>query len=353
MTGTPWYATREQAMNALDFTESAKARIRIDRALASATDIVRGQLKRDFWPVQATRYWPWPVPGRTSTWRLWLDQDEIISLDTLVAGGITIATGDYLLEPVNDGPPYDRIEINLGSDASFESGPLTDQRSIAGTGLFGYTDTAADAGTIAETLDDTETAVDVSDSAAIGVGDLIQVADERMVVTGKQLLDTGQTVSTGGIDNQRGTTALPVSSGAAFTADEQIMVGSERMRIADIAGNILVVDRAVNGSVIAAHASTTAIYAYRTLTVTRGVLGTDPAAHNNGSAVSRWVPPALVTSYCLAEALNIIEQDPTGWARTAGSGDNARQMSATALKRIADLAKAAHGRAGQMRMRAV
>jgi hypothetical protein len=65
------------------------------------------------------------------------------------------------------------------------------------------------------------------------------------------------------------------------------------------------------------------------------------------------VPPALVTSYCLAEALNIVEQDPTGWARMAGSGDNARQMSATALKRIADLAKAAHGRAGQMRMRAV
>jgi hypothetical protein len=353
MTGTPWYATREQAMNALDFVESARTRVRVDRALASATDIVRGQLKRDFWPVQATRYWPWPVPGRTSTWRLWLDQDEIISLDTLVAGGTTITTGDYLLEPVNDGPPYDRIEINLGSDASFESGPLTTQRSIAATGKFGHTDAAADAGTIAEALDDTETGVDVSDSAAIGVGDLIRVDSERMTVTGKNLLATGQTVGTGGIDNQRGTTSLPVSSGAAFTVDEQIVVDSERMRIADIAGNTLIVDRAVNGSVIAAHTSTTAIYAYRTLTVTRGALGTDPAAHNNGATVSRWVPPALVTSYCLAEALNIVEQDPTGWARMAGSGDNARQMSATALERIRKLAMAAHGRAGQMRMRAV
>jgi hypothetical protein len=353
MTGTPWYATREQAMNALDFTESARTRIRVDRALASATDIVRGQLKRDFWPVQATRYWPWPVPGRTSTWRLWLDQDELISLDTLVSGGTTIATGDYLLEPANDGPPYDRIEINLGSDASFESGPLTDQRSIAATGLFGYTDDAADAGTIAEALDDVETGVDVSDSASIGVGDLIKVDNERMVVTGKQLLDTGQTVATGGIDNQRGTTALPVSSGAAFTVDEQIVVDSERMRIADIAGNTLVVERAVNGSVIAAHTATTAVYAYRTLTVTRGVLGTDPAAHNNGSAISRWVPPALVTSYCLAEALNIIEQDPTGWARMAGSGDHQRVMSGATIDRLAKLAKAQHGRAGQMRMRAV
>jgi hypothetical protein len=353
MTGTPWYATREQAMNALDFTESARTRARVDRALASATDIVRGQLNRDFWPIQATRYWPWPVPGRTSTWRLWLDQHELISLDTLVAGGVTIATGDYLLEPANDGPPYDHIEINLGSNASFASGPLTDQRSIVATGKFGYTDDAATAGTIAEVLDDTETGVDVSDSAAIGVGDLIKVDNERMVVTGKQLLNTGQTVSTGGIDNQRGTTSLPVSSGAAFTVDEQIVIDSERMRIADIAGNTLIVDRAVNGSVIAAHTSTTAIYAYRTLTVVRGVLGTDPAAHNNGSTITRWVPPALVTSYCLAEALNIIEQDPTGWARMAGSGDNARQMSATALKRIADLTKAQHGRAGQMRMRAV
>lgn len=353
MTGTPWYATREQAMNALDFTESARTRARVDRALASATDIVRGQLKRDFWPVKATRYWPWPVPGRTSTYRLWLDQHELISVSTLVAGGVTIATGNYLLEPANDGPPYDYIEINLGSNASFQSGPLTVQRSIAVTGTFGHRDDTTDAGTVAEAVDTTETGVDVSDSAAIGVGDLIKVDSERMIVTGKQLLTTGQTVGGSGVDNQRGTTGLPVSSGAAFAVDEQIVVDSERMRIGDIAGNTLIVDRAVNGSVIASHANGATIYAYRTLTVIRGALGTDAATHNNGTPISRWVPPALVNSYCLAEALNIIEQDPTGWARIAGSGDNARQMSASAIERIRKLAMAAHGRAGQMRMRAV
>ena len=43
----------------------------------------------------------------------------------IVAGGTTIPASGYYLEPVNDGPPYTRVESNLSSQYAFAIGATT------------------------------------------------------------------------------------------------------------------------------------------------------------------------------------------------------------------------------------
>ena len=346
---TPWYATREEIKAELDVKETARSNARIDRALADATDAVHGLCKRVFYPTLATRSWNWPNSQSGTSWRLWLDASEVISVTTLTSGGTTIAASDFLLEPNQYGPPYSHIEINLGSNAAFGGGS-THQRDITITGLFGYRNDETTAGTTVEALDTSETGIDVdaATSAAVGVGSLLRIDSERVIVTARTNLDTGQTLG-GSITNVNNIVTVAVQSGAAFAAGETILIDSERMLVEDIAGNNLTVRRAWDGSTIAAHTAGAAIYAPRTLTVERGALGTTAATHSSGATVYRWDPPGPVRQLCVAEALTDLLQGRSGYARTAGSGESEREMSGRGLKDLRDRVYASHGRKGRTR----
>lgn len=330
------YATREDIKNELDVKETARSNARIDRALEDASRRVEGLCHRKFYPVQATRYFDWPARGGSTPWILRMNHQELISVSTLASGGVTITASQYNLEPVNDGPPYNRVEINLGEDASFGGGD-TYQRDVQIAGLWGHRNTESTAGALAEALDDSETAVDVNGacSAAVGVGSLVRVDSERMLVTGRAQLSTGQTLG-GSVTNQNNIVTVAVQSGAVFAAGEVILIDSERMLVEDIAGNNLTVRRAWDGSTIAAHTVGATIYAPRTLTVTRGALGTTAATHASGTAVALWVPPGPVRQLTIAEALTDLLQGRSGYARTSGSGDSEREASGRGLKDLRD-----------------
>lgn len=347
---TPWYATREEIKAELDVRETARSNARIDRALADATEAVYGLCHRIFYPVVATRHFDWPNSQSSTSWRLWLDANEVISVTTLTSGGTTIASGDYLLEPNQYGPPYNRIEINLGSSASFGGGD-THQRDITVTGLFGYRNDETSIGTITEALDASETSIDVNaaTSAAAGVGSLLRIDSERVIVTGRTQLDTGQTLGGSGLTNVSNSVTVAVQSGASFAAGETILIDGERMRVDEIAGNTLVVTRAWDGSTIAAHTVGAAIYAPRTLTVERGALGTTAAAHDSGASVYRWDAPGPVRQLCVGEAVNDLLQGRAGYARTAGAGDNEREVTGRGLKELQDRVYTSHGRKARSR----
>jgi len=348
---TPWYATREEIKAELDVKETARSNARIDRALADATDAVHGLCHRVFYPVQATRYFDWPGPQHARPWRLWLDASEILSVTTLTSGGITIAASDYFLEPNVYGPPYNRIEIDLDSNAAFGSGN-THQRDIGITGLWaGCALTETPAGATAEALDTSETGIDIdaATSAAVGVGSLLRIDTERVIVTARSNLDTGQTLGGTGLTIQNSAVTVAVQSGAAFAAGETILIDGERMRVDDIAGNTLVVTRAWDGSPIAAHSVGATIYAPRSLTVTRGALGTTAAAHDSGATVHRWDPPGPIRQYVIAEALNDLLQGRAGYARTAGSGENEREVTGRGLKELRERVYVSHGRKARTR----
>lgn len=344
----PQYATREDVKHALDYKETARNSSQIDRILDDASRSIESLCHRDFYPSNATRYKDWPNQQRARSWRLWLDRDELISVSALVAGGTTIPSTDYFLRP-DTGPPYTHIEIDLDSSSAFSAGN-THQRAIAITGVFGYGTVSVPAGALAEVLDSSETGVDVTNSAVVGVGDLILIESERMIVTDKSMLDTGQncTVLTASAAD---VSITGVTSGSVFR-DEIILVDSERMRVVDVAGTTVTVKRAFDGSVLATHSNGADIYALRTLTVERGAVGTTAVSHSTATAIGRHAVPGPVRGLCIAEAVAQLIDESTGYAATQRTGENSeRKVSRTALQERRDRVYSSHGR--KVRSRAV
>lgn len=348
----PVYASREDVKSALDFAETARNNGQVDRALVSASASIDRLTLRKFYPQVATRYFDWPDRNGSRPWRLWLGADELVSVTTLTAGGTVIAASDFFLEPANSGPPYSHVEIDLSSSASFSSGD-THQRAISILGVFAGCPAEDEAAGLLEAAIGTTstTTVDVTDSAAIGVGDTIKVDDERMLVIDKTMLDTAQNLQTDMAASMADVT-VDVTDGTAYRVGETLLLGSERMLIVDIAANNLTVKRAWDGSVLAAHTTATAdVYAPRRLTVVRGTLGTTAATHADATAVTRHVAPGPIRSLCIAEAINQLQQEGAGYGREVSSGESESEPAGADLPGLRAEVRRSYGR--RMRIGAV
>jgi hypothetical protein len=328
---------------ASDAKTTARDDAQVDRAIAAASRAVEGLTRRRFYPWTGTRRYDSPGAQGSPSYRLWLDANELVSLASLTAGGEAINPVDAVLYP-DEGPPYTRLEISLGSSAAFSSGD-THQNAVAITGVFGYGADETPAGALAAGINASTTACTVTNSAAVGVGSILRVGTERMIVTAKAMLTTGQT---GTLTKDNAATTLTVVNGSAFFADEVILLDGERMRVEDVAGNTLVVKRMWDGTAIAAHTGAT-IYARRALTVERGALGTSQAEHFTADPIVKHLPPGPVHALCIAEALNTISQENSGYARQIGAGDTAREAFARGLKDLRAEVYATYARRARMR----
>lgn len=343
-----WYCTREDVRRATESKTTARDDARVDDAIEAGARNIDDLLHREhIAPTIATKHFAWPNDQRMSH-VLWLDANPLLSLTSLVAGGVTIDAADYLLEPQPYGPPYNRIEVNLSSSAVFSAGD-TYQRAIAATGLWGLNDDSGPAGALEEALSDTTgTTVDVTNGALLGVGSVLRCESERMTVTGRQALDTTQD-TTGALTAAANDTTVGVADGTGFAVGEVITVDAERMLVFDIIANDLIVKRAWDGTVLASHSSGADVYASRRLTVERGALGTTAATHSDATALTVWKPLGLVHSLNVAEAIEQLAQESAGYARTVGAGDAERNASAAGLMRKRKDAVRAHGRKARLR----
>lgn len=347
----PCYTTRESVKRALDFEETSRTDGQVDRAIEAASDDVDGFLHRRFFPQLATRYFDWPDDSYSAPWRLWLGSNELISVTTLTAGGhVLVESTDFFLRRGDDldEPPYTSVEINLAGRSSFGGGP-TAQRDIAILGLYGHSANESTVGTLASSIDADDTAVGLSFSGNVGVGDILRIGSERMLVTDRGMLDTGLNLAGDLADSEADT--LVSTTGTTPAAGETILIGAERMLVVDVAGTNLVVRRAWDGSVLAAHTSGADIYAARSLTVDRGALGTTAASHNSAVAVVRHVPPPLVRDLCVAEAIGQLLQETSGYARPSGSGQDGASATRSnknqlgrGIEDVRDRAYTAYGR---------
>lgn len=343
-----WYCTRADVKSALDSKETARNNAQVDRGISAGSRAVEGGdlLNRRFYPELATRYFDWPNDDRSRTYRLWLGANELISVTTLTAGGTVLVEGtDFILRNSSgrSEPPYDHVELLLSASADFAGSADTHQRAISILGLYGYRNDETALGLVNEALDASETGVDVTNSAGLGVGALARVDNERFFVTGHTYLDTTQD-SQSAMSQSDADDILDVTDGTAFFVGEVVLVNSEKMLIVEIAGNNLIVKRAWDGSTLASHLTAQDVYAPRRLTVQRGVLGTTAATHSDQAPLYRFDYPSLVQQISVAEAISSIEQEKAGYARTSGSGDN--QMEASG-KGLADLRKRARARYGR------
>lgn len=338
------YCTREDVQDAFDVREAAHRSAQIDQAIDSASDDVDGWLNRHkhgLAPRTATRYFDWPQRFSRAH-RLWLDENELISVTTLTAGGTVIVAADYFLEPVNSGPPYTYVEIDQSSSAAFASGDTT-QRAISILGVFGINNDQKAAGSLENAIADaTTTAVDVTRSDVIGVGSVITVESERMLVTNKLSLDTTQDLASA-MNALKNDQTVDVSDGTKFFVGELILIDSERMRITEISGNNLTVVRAYDGSTLATHSLGAGVSVYRRLTVERGALGTTAASHADATAVTVWDVPSLVRDLTKAEAIVRLEQEFSGYGARVYSDEAERDSSGTEVvagRGLTDLRKA-------------
>lgn len=325
----PWYATREAVKAAPDVKETARNDRQVDRAIDAASRSVDGELKRRFYPEVATRSFPAPG-GRV------LFPGDLVTVDTVTASGAAVSAADFDLLPVT-GPPFTRIEF----DGSVSYG--ADRRAIEIAGTWGYNDETEPAGELAAAVADaTTTTVDVTDAAAVGVGDLLSIEAERILVADRAMLDTGQDLAAN-LTASVADTTVTVADGIGYSVGEILLIDSERMLIVDIAGNELTVRRAWDGSVLASHTAPADILALRRLTVERGVLGTTAASHLQGTAVTRQMYPGPVVALTVALALQELLGEPSGYGRQISVSGSETQIGGRGLDQIRDDAQRSHG----------
>lgn len=346
-----WYLTREEFQAAAGSVGSTANNATIDRLLESNSRNVENLLNRQFYPFTQTRYYDWPAQFGNTPIRLYLNAD-LLTVTSILSGGVAMTS--YLLEPVNyamdggDGQSYSRIEVNLGGAQSFTSGG-TPQRAIAVTGDWGYCNTTAPASALAFAITDlVVTQFNVLDSSAVGVGDLITVGTERMIVTNKTLDDT-QADMVEDLAADVSAVTCTVDDASLLYAGEVITIDSERMFIESISDNTLTVIRAFQGSVLADHTTDLDVYAPRTLTVTRAAAGSTAATHPLLAPVTRNYPPQKISDWVLAEAVSTYHQEKAGYARTVGTGDNVVQVTGRALSDIRKAAMDSYYRARTVR----
>lgn len=380
------YANRDDAARSLDFKPGVDVNAALDRGLRSSTENIEAHLHRKFYPYDATLFWDWPNQGGSgggqyaSPWRLWFDQYDCVVLTALASGGLAIPLNAVFLEPVNRRPdwPATYLELDRSQSVAFGGNAQTPQHSISGTGTWGFTAAADSVATLASNVGQNDTAITVSNGASVGAGDLVilgygqgtapypaaagyagalaPVTGERILVTDKTAVAAGLTLSGAGCtsevnsDNQLSVTG----AGTAPQQGETVQVDGEQMLVESVAGGVATVIRAWNATTITTHSTGAAVYAYRSLSVNRAILGTayqasDPAAYESGAAVYRHRPPGLVRDLCLAEAVNRVLQEGSGYSRTVGGGEAQMPASGLALADLWDEARTAFGRKARHR----
>lgn len=317
-----WYASREAVKRFARQSGAAAIgddrNLVIDEIIEASSRSIDHQTNRIFLPVVAAKSYRWPRErGAGESFRLWLDHD-LVSVDSLVAGGVTIAGTDYFLEPNEFGPPYDRVEIDLSSSAAFASGD-TPQRSIVITGSWGYPATTKAAGTITSGLSASAAATSMvcSNAALIDVGDTLLIGSEQIFVSERAPVTTTATITA--VDGDPATVTVPVSDGTKVNAGETILVDSEKMFVLSVTANNLSVMRGFDATQIAAHSTGAVVYAYRTLTLVRGLNGTTAAVHADSAAISKYAPYQGAVDLTIANTISDLAQSDASWVRMATS----------------------------------
>ena len=325
-----WYTTRESVKRAASLFGSAR-HPQIDSTIEAVSNTISRQTRRNFIPKTDTILFRWPQPRSNNSTALWTNED-LLSVTTLQTKAqntspTTIASTDYFLEP-SQFPPYDRIEIDESSTASFESGD-TQQRSIGVTGLWGYSQETKSAGSVVSGLssDSTATSMVISDGSLIDVGHSLLIESEQIFVTGRSsAAEPNSDLLDGALTASRSET-VTVDSGSRYSVDEVILVDSEQMLITGISGNVLGVVRAYDGTTLASHSNNTAVHVFRTLTIERGVNGTTAATHANSTSISVYEPEFQIQQLAIGMTLAQLAQESASWGRSVGGGDGAFEFS--------------------------
>jgi hypothetical protein len=374
----PCYCNADEAARSIDFKPGVDEAAALARALTSSAENIDGQMKRVFYPRDAARFFDWPNQGGSGggqyadPWRLWFDQYDMVCMTGFVTGGQSIPLNQVFLEPVNLGPPYTYMELDRSSNAAFGGNAQTPQHSLVPSGTWGYGADADQVATLAGGVNSSTQAVVLSDGSQAGVGDLLVLGygrgaapfpsalgyagsippylGERCLVTAKAPADTGLAQSGSGctteVDSDE---ALSWAGAGALNVGEVVVLDQEQMLVEQVIATTATVRRAWNGTTLAAHTTGVEIWAYRSLTVARAQLGTAAGSYLSAAAVYRHRVPSLIRDLSIAETVNQVLQEGSGYARTVGSGEAEHPAPGVSLADKWDEARTRHARKARTR----
>lgn len=211
-----------------------------------------------------------------------------------------IAASGYRLSPQNQlwlNGPYQWMEKKVTYEdrvwPDIDPGLCWDVNGVSIAGKWGLYEELADLGLTVTQLVGAKSLV-VTDGSLLSPGMVVLIESEQELVTAG---NGGPGSADGTLATSQVTAALTadtetvnVTNGTEFKVGEVFRVEFEDFKIRKIAGNALLCSRGWNGSTKNTHLINSAIYIYRTFTVTRAMNGTVAAAHTS-AAVSRYVIP--------------------------------------------------------------
>lgn len=329
----PMYCTREQVKRAINVAAPSWVDDQIDREIRSSSAIIDADMKRPvgaFWPTIDTRYFDWLDHQHSLSWRLWLNGNDLGAAPTQVlSGGVDITSGVLARNGTGDSiPPFTYLEQNLATNATFMA---TDsyQRAIGVTGLYLACPPVENPGGTLSAVDNVVTTATVSNSAAIGVGSVIRVDSERMVVTAKGFANSGLTIHA---DLAAAPNAdLVQLASATVSQGELLLIDSEQMLVTTVAGTNAIVKRAWNGSALATHTTGATVYIDRSATVARGALGTAAVPHSANAPIAVHAVPAAVNTLSIAETLRSFGLERAGYTMVIERGSMTKVTVAETL----------------------
>lgn len=241
----------------------------------------------------------------------------LLDLTSLSVEGVTIAASLYALQPGQrhwDHGPYSCIALEDEGGVIWSDD--VDENVV--TGKWGMYDLAVDLGVTITSASASDTTLTVADGSKCSPGMVLLVESEQMVVVGTGAASSTTATLNGAIDDASETIVL--SDGTKVAAGEVIKIEFEQMRVLDVAGDAILVTRGWNGSKRDSHASGTAVLAYRTYTVRRGVNGTIAAVHTSKSAY-QYQAPTDINYLARQMACLMIKKAQTGYVGRSGNDE--------------------------------
>lgn len=224
----------------------------------------------------------------------------LLAATTITDDGNTLQTTDYLLYPRNkhweDGP-YSYIKHD--PDGSYSE--WTDELDVVTiAGSWGKYLKSQLTGTTVQNnpLAIGGTDMTVADGSKVSVGMALLIESEQVLPTATGTPSAAVTTVTEPVGASDDTITL--ASAVLVSVGEVIRIDLEKMLILDINATTKVayVARGWNKTKKATHADNASVDVYRTFTIKRAVNGTTAAAHNQGTAIYRYVPPAPIGRLC-------------------------------------------------------
>ena len=345
------YTTRE-AVKAAAGIIGSDGDVAIDSLIDSYSRAVDLATHTHFIPLVETRKYDAHGPALRGR-KLYFDA-HLQSISAFTDQGdeaVAVAASEYRLMPQNDGPPYSWLELLSDvTTAQLQSDPDTLQDSFRITGSWSaHSETVAASSIITGNMDDSQTTLHVANGSKVGVGDTVLIQSEQMFVSDRDDVDLAVNThgSTGamGADDSDTTVTLAGVPTDAVNVGEVLRIGTELLLVTAINSTTsFEVERAHDGSILAAHSTGDDVFIRRTYTIVRAVNGTTAATHADDLAVTRYVVPTFLRLLVEAEVIAAFYQQPAGWGRSIGSGEGQRELSGRALDTLRKRGLGAHKR---------